>query len=890
MSRPRDAGVRPVAERLGGVAVCLRAFAEELVRAGVRNAVVCPGSRSTGLALALAAHDGLRVRVLLDERSAAFFGIGLARATRCPVVLLATSGTAAAEFLPAVVEASMGRVPLVVLTADRPVELRDKGAAQTIDQTHLYGRHARWFSELPVLDEADATLAHVRWVAGRAVAVAAGAAGAPGPVHINAPFREPLVPVGALGPWPDMPGLPEDRAERPWAETVTGTRSLDAAQLTALATRLTGVERGLILAGPTDEPDLPPAIARLAAATGFPILADALSGLRCGRHDRSHVLVRADQLVRPGPWIAAHQPDLVIRFGAMPTSRPCLELLTTARPELIVVDSVAAWRDATMLPATFVHAEAATTADALANTMADALTAMAPLGAAMEGRGSTTPVRTTWLDDWLRADAAVDEALTRWRTTLGEPFEGAPFAAATGVLPDGALLWAGSSMPVRDLDGWLPSSERTIRVLSDRGANGIDGLLASALGAGAAGVGPVVLVLGDVSFLHDLNALVAARLHRLELTVVLINNDGGGIFSFLPQHATDAPQVGLPARFEELFGTPHGIDPGPLVEAFGFEHRTVDGRSFDVELARAINQPGVKVLELRTERGRNLEQHREAARIAATTLVRLAPPAAHHPAVLLLHGFTGSAADWAPFLPALGAVASCVAVDLLGHGDSDAPADPARHSLEHQAADMAALLVERGLAPATVVGYSLGARVALRMALDRPDAVRSLVLLSPSPGIADAQARAERREHDEALARQLEAEGVVAFVDAWQAQPLFAGEAALPAVTRAQVREARLRNDPVGLAASLRGAGQGSMAPLHEDLPRIGVPTLVVAGQRDAAGVERAQTIATAIPGSRLVVLDGVGHAVQREAPQAVEGLIVEHLSSLAATATRSRP
>ena len=609
MSAANDAAERP-----GGVAVCLRAFVEELVRAGVRDAVVCPGSRSTGLALALAAHDRLRVRVLLDERSAAFFGIGLARASRRPVVLLATSGTAAAEFLPAVVEASMGRVPLLVLTADRPVELRDKGAAQTVDQAHLYGRHARWFSELSILDDSEAVLAHCRWVAGRAVAVAAGAAGAPGPVHINAPFREPLVPVGTLGPWADAPEAPGERQGRPWTETVNGTRTLDASQLTALATRLAGVERGLILVGPTDEPDLPAAVARLAAATGFPVVADALSGLRCGSHDRSHVLVRADQLVRSGPWIAAHQPDLVVRFGAMPTSRPCLELLAAARPELLVIDSVAAWRDASLLSATFVHAEETATADALAPTVDRVNGASAPRAA----------TRTAWLDDWLIADVAVDEALNGWLATLDEPFEGAPFAAATEALPDGALLWAGSSMPVRDLDGWLPSSERHIRCLSDRGANGIDGLLSSALGSAAAAVGPVVLVLGDVSFLHDLNALVAARLHGLDLTIVLINNDGGGIFSFLAQHTNDAPEVGLPARFEELFGTPHGIEPGPLVEAFGFAHRRVDGRSLSSEMARAMSEPGVTVLELRTERGRNLELHRAAAEVAAKALAALA--------------------------------------------------------------------------------------------------------------------------------------------------------------------------------------------------------------------------------------------------------------------------
>lgn len=267
------------------------------------------------------------------------------------------------------------------------------------------------------------------------------------------------------------------------------------------------------------------------------------------------------------------------------------------------------------------------------------------------------------------------------------------------------------------------------------------------------------------------------------------------------------------------------------------------------------------------------------------------------PAALLIHGFTGSSADWEPFLPALEVVATCVAVDLLGHGRSDGATDPARHTLERQASDLADLLGELGVGPATVVGYSLGGRVALQLVLDRPEAVRSLVLLSPSPGFTDAVARAARRDHDEALARQLETAGLAAFIDAWEAQPLFAGEAALPEATRRQAHEARLRNDAHGLAASLRGAGQGSMTPLHEDLPHIGVPTVVVAGERDASGVDRARIIATAIPGSRLVVLDGLGHAVQREAPHTVEQLMLEHLGAIeaparispAATLTRSR-
>ena len=202
----------------------------------------------------------------------------------------------------------------------------------------------------------------------------------------------------------------------------------------------------------------------------------------------------------------------------------------------------------------------------------------------------------------------------------GEAFEGLPFAVLGDVLPDGALLWAGNSMPVRDLDDWLRGSERAIRPLSNRGANGIDGVVSTALGSAAAGGGPVVLVVGDVSFLHDLNALVAAKLHGLSATIVLVDNDGGGIFSFLPQAATDAPGVGLPERYEELFGTPHGIDVGPIVTALGGEYRTVEGAAFREALAESIGRPGVQVICLRTDRARNVELHREAAAAVAAAL------------------------------------------------------------------------------------------------------------------------------------------------------------------------------------------------------------------------------------------------------------------------------
>lgn len=580
----------------------LVAFVDALVAAGIREAVVCPGSRSTPLALALRAATGIRVRVLYDERAAGFFALGMARTARRPVVLLATSGTAVVEFAPAVAEAQLSRVPLVLLTADRPAELRDRGAPQAIDQTHLYGRTAKWFTELPLLDDDPATLAHWRWVAGRAVAVAA--AGPAGPVQINVPFREPLVPDGPLV------RQAVDGPTAAFVAVTTGRRMLDAAALEHLAGRLAGARRGLILAGPDDDAILPPALARLARATGFPILADALSGLRSGSHDRGLVVGRADQLVRPGPWIDAHEPDLVVRTGAMPTSKPIVELLARVRPEIVVLDGDAGWREAALVPVTFVHADAAATAEALAH--------------ALDGT-ARPPAAAPWTADWLAADRAAGDAMDAWLAALDEPFEGLPFPVLAEALPDGAVLWASNSMPVRDLDGWFPSTERAVTLHSNRGANGIDGVISTALGSAAVASGPVALVVGDIAFLHDLNALVAARLHALSATIVLVDNDGGGIFSFLPQARPAATLAGsgLPEHYEELFGTPHGIDVGPVVAALGGEHRVVGHAELAVAIADSLARPGVRVLELRTDRERNVELHRDVSAIVGRALAEL---------------------------------------------------------------------------------------------------------------------------------------------------------------------------------------------------------------------------------------------------------------------------
>ena len=565
----------------------LRALVAELAAAGVRDAVVCPGSRSAPLALAIRSCAAIRTRVILDERSAGFFALGLARTSRRPVAVVVTSGTAVANLLPAAVEANLSRVPLVLLTADRPAELQDRGAAQTIDQVRVFGVHAKWASELPLFDGEPATLAHVRGVAGRAVATAS--AGPAGPVHLNIGFREPLLPDGPLVlARSDIPA-------RPFADVAAGRPALDAGSLDGLAARIPVGGRGLIVAGPDDDPSLPAALARLARASGFPILADPLSGVRTGPHDRSAVLARADLLCRPGPWLDAHLPEFVLRTGAMPTAKPILELLARARPELVVLDGEGGWREPALIPVTLVHADPVDTANRLADRIGG-------------------PTATGWAEAWRAADEAASRAMTAWLDGLDEPFEGAPFPALAEALPDGAILWAGSSMPVRDMDAWLPATERGITVRASRGANGIDGVVSAALGAAATGA-PTALVIGDISLLHDATAIGTARQLGLSLAIVVVDNDGGGIFSFLPQAqpAAAIPGTGLPEHYEALFGTPHGTDLAAVVQAFGAAYRAAGARDLRAAIGWALAGPGVRVVHLRTDRARNLALHREVA-------------------------------------------------------------------------------------------------------------------------------------------------------------------------------------------------------------------------------------------------------------------------------------
>jgi 2-succinyl-5-enolpyruvyl-6-hydroxy-3-cyclohexene-1-carboxylate synthase len=576
------------------------AMAEELARSGVERAVVSPGSRSTPLAIALWREPGIDVTVILDERSAGFFALGTALATGRPAVVLCTSGSAAANLHPAVVEADEAGVPLIVLTADRPPELRDIGAGQTIDQLKLYGDAVRWFSDVGTHEADDDGLLHFRAVACRAYAKAAGDP-RPGPVHLNVPWREPLAPIPAEGQVTATDSLALDgRGQGPLNAVVRSIARADEGTLDRLAERLEATERGLIVAGRQMDPMLAEPISALAAAAGYPILAEPTSQLRRGPHDRSLVVSAYDHIARERS--AEMEPRLVVRFGDLPTSKPLRQWLAAIEGlEQIVVDPTGEWRDPTRRAETTVRADPSATA----RSLTERLGRLRPGATAVAG----APFATAWLD----AERAVREALDERIEGLDELSEPGVWSALARALRDGDSVLAASSMPVRDMETFLRPGTEGVRFLSNRGANGIDGLVSTSAGLATGSGARTWAVLGDLALFHDLGGLAAAR-DRSDLRLIVIDNAGGGIFHFLPQ--ADA----LPdAEFEQLLGTPSGLDPA---RAAGLFDLSVAAPSSPAELDEAL-AGDARMIVVRTDRHRNLELHRELSSLAAAAVPRI---------------------------------------------------------------------------------------------------------------------------------------------------------------------------------------------------------------------------------------------------------------------------
>ena len=553
---------------------------DELARCGLAEAVLAPGSRSAPLAMALwerSGAGGLRLHVRIDERSASFLALGLAKASGRPVALVCTSGTAAAHFHAAVIEASEAGVPLLVLTADRPPELRGTGANQTIDQLKLYGDAVRWFCEAGVPEARQGMNAYWRSLACRAWAVAAGADGGfPGPVHLNLPLREPLVP-DAPDPGGDARNWPESLAGRPSGEPWVRLSGNPAATGTL---ELPWTERGVIVAG--DGCTDPAALLDLAEAAGWPVLAEPSSGARAGQLS----LTAYPYLLESAEFVAGHRPDVIVSAGRPGLSRPQLSFLRQA------VDSAAPIRHVVIAQGQGHWADPARSA-----------TDVAP--AVRLAGGSADPAESKWLASWRAADVAAQDAaaaILDRGDTLSEPRLARDLAAA---LPDGALLWAASSLPVRDLDQQM-APRAGLTVLASRGTSGIDGVISTAMGAALAhqrrGGGPAAALIGDLAFLHDAPGLfLGPGEPRPDLVLVAVNNDGGGIFSLLEQAEFGGP-------FERVFGTPHGAALTGLAAAAGLPAVTLDRAA---DLGAALRGKGIRVVEVRTSRADGAALRRE---------------------------------------------------------------------------------------------------------------------------------------------------------------------------------------------------------------------------------------------------------------------------------------
>jgi 2-succinyl-5-enolpyruvyl-6-hydroxy-3-cyclohexene-1-carboxylate synthase len=540
---------------------------DEWIRGGVRHAVIAPGSRSTPLALALAARSELALHVFHDERSASFAALGIGLSTGAPAVLLCTSGTAATHFYGAVVEAHQAEVPMIVCTADRPPELREVGAAQTIRQTEMYGPNVRWFHD-PGPPSSDA--AHTwRSLGARTVLDASGPR--PGPVHINLPFREPLVG--------DPGELPVSRADgAPWQRAWTGDTQLDDRSLHELV-QVLDRQRGVIVVGKTSgRAGLAEAVHDLADRIGWPVLADPRSGCRIARPT---TVAAFDDLLRYPAFADAHVPEVVLHIGTPPASKLLAQWLAKSGAVHVQVHPTAAWIDPDHTSAHRVRVDPTHLCRALADQM---------VGAA----------RTPWLARWRRAETAAQMAIDIVVGSSVPLTEPAVARTLIDGLPDGAHLVVSSSMPVRDVE-WYGRSRDGLTVHSNRGANGIDGVTSTAIGVALATGAPTALLIGDVAFLHDSAGLTALAQRDVNLTMVIVDNDGGGIFSFLPQATSVAHQ-----RFELLYGTAHATDLPALLAAHGLSSRrvaTVD------ELTAAVGDPTIAAVIVTTNRADNVVAH-----------------------------------------------------------------------------------------------------------------------------------------------------------------------------------------------------------------------------------------------------------------------------------------
>ena len=559
----------------------IASFVDELTYADVNNVVISPGSRSTPIAYCMAEHPDMNVHINIDERSAAFFALGMAKEKRKPVALLCTSGTAAANYFPAIVEAYYSRVPLIVLTADRPHELRDVGAPQAIDQLNLYGKHVKWFVEMSLPDSGEMMLQYARTVASRAISNSILEPS--GPVHINFPLREPLIPLlSEMEKW-----VHQADQSKACIDIAHGQLKMTETQMSAYIELIQNSKKGIIICGPIDQPDFRNEVLEFAAATGYPILADPLSQLRSGGNQ--YVIESYDTFLKVEEIHKEISPDLIIRFGAMPVSKPLLQFVKKyKKTNHIVIDGGSGWREPAAVSTHMVYCNESIFCRSIKEHLA------------VQGNQD----KGKWLSLWQKMNEVTKKGLLTIQDETGLQ-EGKLFSILESLLPEKANLVVGNSMPIRNVDSFFFQTTKEIRIMANRGANGIDGLISTAVGVCASSEKPTVLAIGDLSFFHDMNGFLAAKMYHLNLLVLVVNNDGGGIFSYLPQSAEEK-------HFEELFGTPHGLSFDHTAALYGANYKKPrNWEEVTDAIEEWVSQPDFRIIEVCTSRSYDVKKYRE---------------------------------------------------------------------------------------------------------------------------------------------------------------------------------------------------------------------------------------------------------------------------------------
>jgi len=833
-------------------------FVSSLVGAGVADVVVSPGSRSTPLALAFAQHPQLNVEVILDERVAAFYALGQARVSGRPSVLLCTSGTAGAHYFPALIEASYSYVPLLVVTADRPWEDYDCAAAQTIDQVKLFGDFVRHYFELGLPDPTSSALHAVVRIAAQAVHTARGPI--PGPVHVNARFRKPLEPVAEDGA-ESWQSLLQQVRERVSATVISPAASFDRRAVEALRALCEKHTRGLLICGPAwcqaDAAALRQSLFALSQKTGFPIWAESTSGARFG--GGAAVCGGFDAALRSASFRATYAPELLIEIGGPVVSAAYPSYLAQHPICPRVVIAPHGWNDPYGSASLILSTEPAPLLQAVAADLA-----------------ARTP-DPQWTESLLHIDQKI------WQVVRSEQddqvlSEGRIAQQLVEALPADAVLLIGNSLPVRELDLFCAPMDKPLRVLHQRGASGIDGLMAGAAGARSQSESPLALLLGDLSALHDLGALGVLQQSPGPLAVVIVQNGGGRIFEQLPIGRS----VMAKPHFEQLFVTPQHVNFAQAAAAFAIPFMQVTTpRQLANALAQAMSSDRPLLIEAVVPPGDGLtrrqriwaktataiEQQSADSQSSSISLLQSPEQSPQTIPAVYLHGFLGSPALWEPLARVLGSPHQNEF--LPGHGRT-----PWTVPSGDFYAVIDALLERIPFPQFSLFGYSLGARLALALALRHPQRVSSLVLVGVDPGIQSVSERSTRLQWEDAQADKLLSGGLEMFVKEWELLPLFDSQRALLEPIQAAQRSARLAHDFRAIAWSLRTLGTGRMPSLWPLLPSLRIPTTVISGALDAKFTALGQALAENAPNCRHHVLADAGHNPILETPLRVLSLL----------------